>query len=136
MKVRPKVLINALKSILDISYPEFEVHLIDDGSTNRAEPIVRDVCSSIIDKFKFSYIENTIEQKKEQGGSLHGQYLTDAIKESDRKALSRGMTSPTDDSAVEAAAAGSAAAAAPPTPPTAALHAAWRAFLRLQDSQC
>ena len=80
---RPKVLINALKSILDISYPEFEVHLIDDGSTNRAEPIVREVCSSIIDKFKFSYIDNTIEQKKEQGGSLHGQYLTDAIKESD-----------------------------------------------------
>jgi glycosyltransferase involved in cell wall biosynthesis len=80
---RPKVLINALKSILDIAYPEFEVHLIDDGSTNRAEPIVREVCSSIIDKFKFSYIENTIEQKKEQGGSLHGRYLTDAIKESD-----------------------------------------------------
>ena len=80
---RPKVLLNALKSILDISYPEFEVHLIDDGSANRAEPIVRDVCSSIIDKFKFSYIENTVEQKKERGGSIHGKYLTEAIKESD-----------------------------------------------------
>ena len=53
---RPKVLLNALNSILDISYPEFEVHLIDDGSVNRAEPIVREVCSSIIDKFKFDYI--------------------------------------------------------------------------------
>jgi len=80
---RPKVLLNALKSILDISYPEFEVHLIDDGSDNRAEPIVRDVCSSIIDKFKFSYIENTVEQKKDQGGSIHGKYLTESIKESD-----------------------------------------------------
>ena len=61
---RPKVILNALKSILDIAYPEFEVHLIDDGSKNKAEPIVRDVCSSIIDKFKFDYIDNTVEQKR------------------------------------------------------------------------
>ena len=80
---RPKVMLNALKSILDIAYPEFEVHLIDDGSKNKAEPIVRDVCSSIIDKFKFDYIDNTVEQKKEQGGSLHGKYLTEAIRQSD-----------------------------------------------------
>ena len=80
---RPKVILNALKSILDIAYPEFGVHLIDDGSKNKAEPIVRDVCSSIIDKFKFDYIDNTVEQKKEQGGSLHGKYLTEAIRQSD-----------------------------------------------------
>jgi glycosyltransferase involved in cell wall biosynthesis len=80
---RPKIVMNALKSILDISYPEFEVHFIDDGSTNRGEPVVREVCSSIIDKFKFDYIENTIEQKKSQGGSIHGEYLNKAIKESD-----------------------------------------------------
>ena len=80
---RPKMILNALNSILDISYPEFEVHLIDDGSVNKAEPIVREVCSSIIDKFKFTYIDNSIEQKKSQGGSVHGKYLTDAIKGSE-----------------------------------------------------
>ena len=80
---RPKIVINALKSILDISYPEFEVHFIDDGSTNRGEPIVREMCSSIIDKFTFHYIDNTIEQKIAQGGSIHGQYLNLAIQQSD-----------------------------------------------------
>jgi glycosyltransferase involved in cell wall biosynthesis len=79
---RPKIVLNSLKSILDISYPEFEVHFIDDGSTNRGEPIVREVCSSIIDKFTFHYIDNTIEQKKVQGGSIHGKYLNLAIEQS------------------------------------------------------
>jgi glycosyltransferase involved in cell wall biosynthesis len=80
---RPTIVINALKSILDISYPEFEVHFIDDGSTNKGEPVVREVCSSIIDKFTFHYIDNTVEQKKEQKGSIHGEYLNLAIKQSD-----------------------------------------------------
>lgn len=80
---RPKVLLNALNSILDIAYPNFEVHLVDDGSINKAEPVVREVCSSIIDKFKFDYIENTVEDKKKQGGSIHGKYLTEAIRQSD-----------------------------------------------------
>jgi glycosyltransferase involved in cell wall biosynthesis len=80
---RPTIVLNSLKSILDISYPEFEVHFIDDGSTKKGEPVVREVCSSIIDKFTFHYIDNTIEQKKEQGGSIHGKYLNLAIHQSD-----------------------------------------------------
>ena len=72
---RPTIVLNSLRSILNTSYPDYEVHFIDDGSTNRGEPIVREVCSSIIDKFKFDYIDNTIEQKKSQGGSIHGKYL-------------------------------------------------------------
>ena len=79
---RPKIMQNALKSILDITYPEFEVHFIDDGSTTKGEPIVREICSSIIDKFTFHYIDNTIEQKKSQGGSIHGHYLNLAIEQS------------------------------------------------------
>lgn len=80
---RPVIVQNALKSILDITYPEFEVHFIDDGSKNKGEPIVREMCHSIIDKFTFHYIDNTIEQKKSQGGSIHGQYLNLAIQQSD-----------------------------------------------------
>ncbi len=41
------------------------------------------MCASIIDKFTFHYIDNTIEQKKAQGGSIHGQYLNLAIQQSD-----------------------------------------------------
>lgn len=80
---RPTIVLNSLKSILDISYPEFEVHFIDDGSTKKGEPVVREVCSSIIDKFTFHYIDNTVDQKKEQGGSIHGKYLNLAIEQSD-----------------------------------------------------
>jgi glycosyltransferase involved in cell wall biosynthesis len=80
---RPTIVLNSLKSILDISYPEFEVHFIDDGSTKKGEPVVREVCSSIIDKFTFHYIDNTVEQKKQQGGSIHGRYLNLAIEQSD-----------------------------------------------------
>jgi glycosyltransferase involved in cell wall biosynthesis len=80
---RPTIVLNSLRSIMDISYPDYEVHFIDDGSTNRGEPIVREYCASIIDKFKFDYIDNTIEQKKAQGGSIHGRYLNKAINESD-----------------------------------------------------
>ena len=79
---RPTIVLNALNSLLNITYPEFEVHFIDDGSINKGEPIVRDVCSSIIDKFTFHYINNTIEEKKEQKGSIHGQYLNLAIEKS------------------------------------------------------
>jgi|694.fasta_scaffold45005_1 glycosyltransferase involved in cell wall biosynthesis len=80
---RPTIVLNALKSIMEITYPEFEVHFIDDGSTKKGEPIVREFCKSIIDKFTFHYVDNTIEQKKEQGGSIHGKYLNLAISQSD-----------------------------------------------------
>jgi glycosyltransferase involved in cell wall biosynthesis len=79
---RPKVFLNALNSILNCNYDNFEVHVIDDGSINKAEPIAREVCASIIDKFKFTYINNSIEEKKRQGGSIHGKYLTEAIRQS------------------------------------------------------
>ena len=80
---RPRIVLNALNSLLEINYPEFEVHFIDDGSKNKGEPIVRDVCKSIIDKFTFHYIDNSVDDKKKQGGSIHGKYLNVAIQTSD-----------------------------------------------------
>lgn len=80
---RPRIVLNALNSLLDITYPEFEVHFIDDGSTKKGEPVVREVCNSIIDKFTFHYIDNTVEDKLKQGGSIHGNYLNKAIQSSD-----------------------------------------------------
>lgn len=80
---RPKIVLNALESILEMDYDNFEVHFIDDGSRQKGEPIVRERCASIIDKFTFHYIDNTPQQKEKQGGSLHGKYLNIAIQQSD-----------------------------------------------------
>jgi glycosyltransferase involved in cell wall biosynthesis len=80
---RPKIVLNALNSIMELDYENFEVRFIDDGSINKGEDVVREVCSSIIDKFTFYYINNTAEDKKRQGGSIHGAYMNRAIQESD-----------------------------------------------------
>lgn len=80
---RPKIVLNALESILEMDYDNYEVHFIDDGSTQRGEEVVREKCASIIDKFTFHYIDNTPQQKEQQGGSIHGKYLNIAIQESD-----------------------------------------------------
>jgi glycosyltransferase involved in cell wall biosynthesis len=80
---RPKIVLNALESIMKLDYDNFEVCFIDDGSPNLGEPVVREFCDSIIDKFKFKFIDNSIEDKKRQGGSIHGRYMNEAILESD-----------------------------------------------------
>ena len=54
---RPKIVLNALNSIMELNYENFEVRFIDDGSINKGEEVVREVCSSIIDKFTFYYIK-------------------------------------------------------------------------------
>lgn len=79
---RPEIVLNALNSISELNYENFEIRFIDDGSTKRGENIVKQVCSSILDKFTFYYIDNTVEDKKKQGGSIHGSYMNLAIKES------------------------------------------------------
>jgi glycosyltransferase involved in cell wall biosynthesis len=84
---RPKIVLNALESIMKLDYDNFEVSFIDDGSSNLGEPIVREFCNPIIDKFKFKYINNTIEEKKQQGGSIHGKYMNESIIESDADAV-------------------------------------------------
>lgn len=84
---RPKIVLNALESIMKLDYDNFEVCFIDDGSPNLGEPVVREFCDSIIDKFKFKYIDNSIEDKKRQGGSIHGRYMNEAILESDADAV-------------------------------------------------
>lgn len=80
---RPKIFLNALNSILDIKYDNFEVHVIDDGSEIRAEPIVKKICEPIINKFRFTYIDDTVEVKKNRGGSNFGKFANESILDSD-----------------------------------------------------
>ena len=55
---RPKLVLHALESIKNLDYDNYEVHFIDDGSTERGEPVVRDFCSEIIDKFIIIFANN------------------------------------------------------------------------------
>jgi len=80
---RPKIVLNALHSLNELDYENFEVAFIDDGSINKGKDIAVRECPSIIDKFKFIYIDNSIDEKKSQGGSVFGMYMNNAIKESD-----------------------------------------------------
>lgn len=77
---RPKLVLNALESIKRLDYNNYEVHFIDDGSIDKGEDVVREFCPEIIDKFKFYYIDNTQQDKINQGGSIHGKYMNDVIK--------------------------------------------------------
>jgi len=82
---RPKIVLNALNSIKQLKYSNWELAFIDDGSNNESlgEPIVREVLKENLDKIKFYYSNDTIEQKIKQGGSRHGEYMNKAIIESD-----------------------------------------------------
>ncbi len=80
---RPEMVTNALKSINELDYHNFEVAFIDDGSVRKGEGVVREVCPSIINKFKFTYINNSVEDKHRMGGSIHGKYMNKAILNSD-----------------------------------------------------
>jgi glycosyltransferase involved in cell wall biosynthesis len=80
---RPTMVLNALQSIKELEYDNFEVAFIDDGSKAKGELVVREHCADIIDKFKFHYIDNTPEDKMKNGGSIHGKYMNEAIQNSD-----------------------------------------------------
>lgn len=80
---RPTMVLNALESIKRLDYDNWELVFIDDGSVDKGEPIVREYLKDYLDKIKFYYIDDSIEKKKEQNGSRHGQYLNEAILQSD-----------------------------------------------------
>jgi glycosyltransferase involved in cell wall biosynthesis len=80
---RPSIVLNALESIQELNYENFEVHLIDDGSEFKGQEVVEKHFPSLLNKFSFKYIEDTVETKKQRGGSVFGNYINQKIKESD-----------------------------------------------------
>jgi glycosyltransferase involved in cell wall biosynthesis len=82
---RPKLVLNALESIKDSTYTNYEVAFIDDGSQTAGEPIVREYFKDspeILTKFKFYNTNQTKEEKEKQGGSVFGSLANQAIKDS------------------------------------------------------
>jgi hypothetical protein len=79
---RPQMVRNALESIANQTSDDYEVAFIDDGSTVPGRPIVEEILAKKIDKVRFYRIDDTEEQKRAQGGSVHGKYMNLAMEES------------------------------------------------------
>lgn len=80
---RPKIVLNALNSIKNMNYSNWEMVFIDDGSEHPGEPVVREVLADYLDKITFIQTHDTVEQKMKQGGSRHGHFMNEAILNSD-----------------------------------------------------
>lgn len=83
---RPLLVRNALRSIKEIEYSNFNLVIIDDGS--QTKPNIHDVALDVLGETMYSqtgfyHTTDTPEQKKEQGGSRHGQFLNEIILASD-----------------------------------------------------
>lgn len=87
---RPEMVKNALQTIIDLKYSNYEVAFIDDSSVVSGKEVCEKFLPDhILKKFKFYNTNQTLEQKREQsigrqyGGSIFGKCANDAILESD-----------------------------------------------------
>lgn len=79
---RPNMVRNALRSIKDLQYKNWELVFIDDGSEISGQNIVQEVLKDYLDRITFYNTEDTIEDKIKQRGSYHGKFMNLAIRNS------------------------------------------------------
>ena len=81
---RPEMVRNALNSINKLTYKNFEIAFIDDGSEHLGEPIARSILKpSFLKKTKFINTHDTVIDKINRQGSEIGKYANEAIQNSD-----------------------------------------------------
>ena len=80
---RPNIVKNALLSIKNLTYDNWELAFIDDSSKIPGEPVVREMLADKLDKIKFFRLNDTIEEKYANGGARFGMCMNRAIDESD-----------------------------------------------------
>lgn len=87
---RPEMIKNALQTIIDLDYSNYQVAFIDDSSVVCGKKVCESFLPpNILEKFKFYNTNQTLEEKKQQsigrqyGGSIFGKIANDAIIESD-----------------------------------------------------
>lgn len=78
---RPILIKNAIKSILNSDFKNWELFVCDDGSDYPAEPILNKILSNIDNKITYCQTNKTIEQKCSEGISI-GKYVNEAINNS------------------------------------------------------
>lgn len=80
---RPKMVQNALRSIANLQYDDWELAFIDDGSALKADEHIDNILKDRLQKVKKYTIADTIDDKVRRGGSQVGNYMNLAAKESD-----------------------------------------------------
>lgn len=83
---RPNTVQNALRSIRDMHYDNWELVFLDDGSTKPGEPIVREILKDHLDKIKFINTHQTNEDKAANLSNF-GRFMNEAILASDADAV-------------------------------------------------
>ena len=79
---RPKMVLNALNSIKNLKYLNWQLDFIDDSGDDAFK---EDLLNLGLDNSKVNYIStyDTDEMKKSIGGSRHGHFMNESIKKSD-----------------------------------------------------
>lgn len=79
---RPRMVENALKSILSQTHIDWELAFLDDGSSNPGKPVVNKILPEQLEKIKFYNTQDTVKDKLLAGGSRIGMLMNQAIRES------------------------------------------------------
>lgn len=82
---RPKFIVNALNSIINENYDNWELHFIDDGSIrNPGKDIVESMFNNDqLDKTYFYNTNDSVEEKLKRGASIFGKFANEAMEKSD-----------------------------------------------------
>lgn len=75
---RPKMIRNALNSIKEQNYDNWELAFIDDGSKVPGKPIVEEILKDHLDKVKFTRAETTWEERFSPGSRI-GYHMNNAV---------------------------------------------------------
>lgn len=78
---RPNTVRNAYHSLCNMEYENWKLVVIDDGSTPPGKEVMLQNMQGFVDRIKYYYISDTLETKMKQGGSRHGTYINQAIKD-------------------------------------------------------
>jgi glycosyltransferase involved in cell wall biosynthesis len=80
---RPHIVKNALESIKNQNYGDWELAFVDDGSEFPGKEIVEDILKDNLHKVKFFNTNHTRQDKQLNGGSVFGSYWNEAMYNSD-----------------------------------------------------
>ena len=81
---RPEMVKNSLQSIVNSTYSNYEVAFINDSGEESSNHILEFIKNTdIYSNFKQYNINQSTEEKVQQGGSIFGKYANTAIRESD-----------------------------------------------------
>ena len=79
---RPQMVENALHSIKNLEYEDWELAFIDDGSRKPGKPVVENILGDYPDRIRYYFTGSSIDDKNRQGGSNVGLLMNKAIRES------------------------------------------------------